>query len=94
MGLVQEYVPPPPGAVFGRPLKETLKFAHVQISTADATGKLYVWGYIPVVVAKWCVVLVLILASPSPPSLSSLYLRFHHLPLEDRNMLMGCCGLI
>jgi len=90
MGLVQEYVPPPPGAVFGRPLKETLKFAHVQISTADATGKLYVWGYIPVVVAKWCVVLVL--ASPSPPFLSPL--RFHHLPLEDRNVLMGRCGLI
>ncbi|KAH9025497.1 Rho GTPase activation protein [Lactarius pseudohatsudake] len=49
-----EYVPPPAGAVFGRPLKESLKYANVQISTADANGKLYVWGYIPVVVAKWC----------------------------------------
>ncbi|KAH9167838.1 Rho GTPase activation protein [Lactarius sanguifluus] len=47
-----EYVPPPAGAVFGRPLKESLKYANVQISTADANGKLYVWGYIPVVVAK------------------------------------------
>ncbi|KAI9439714.1 Rho GTPase activation protein [Lactarius indigo] len=47
-----EYVPPPAGAVFGRPLKESLKYASVQISTADANGKLYVWGYIPVVVAK------------------------------------------
>jgi hypothetical protein len=50
--MTQEYVPPPAGAVFGRPLKESLKYANVQISTADANGKLYVWGYIPVVVAK------------------------------------------
>ena len=63
---MQEYVPPPPGAVFGRPLKETLKFANVQISTADASGKLYVWGYIPVVVAKWCVILVLVLILEPP----------------------------
>ncbi|KAI6042560.1 Rho GTPase activation protein [Pisolithus marmoratus] len=39
--------------VFGRPLKESLKRASVQISTANADGDLYVWGYIPVVVAKW-----------------------------------------
>jgi hypothetical protein len=48
-------VPPPAGSVFGSPLKESLKYANVQISTADTSGKLYVWGYIPVVVAKWCV---------------------------------------
>lgn len=45
----------PQGVVFGRPLKESLKYASVQISTADASGELYVWGFIPVVVAKWCV---------------------------------------
>ncbi|KAF8150814.1 Rho GTPase activation protein, partial [Crassisporium funariophilum] len=38
--------------VFGKPLKESLKYASVQISTANASGDLYVWGYIPVVVAK------------------------------------------
>ncbi|THH32250.1 hypothetical protein EUX98_g1957 [Antrodiella citrinella] len=38
--------------VFGKPLKESLKYASVQISTANANGELYVWGYIPVVVAK------------------------------------------
>ncbi|KAI6108022.1 Rho GTPase activation protein [Pisolithus sp. B1] len=38
--------------VFGKPLKESLKRASVQISTANANGDLYVWGYIPVVVAK------------------------------------------
>ncbi|KAI0696907.1 Rho GTPase activation protein [Cytidiella melzeri] len=38
--------------VFCRPLQESLKYASVQISTANANGELYVWGYIPVVVAK------------------------------------------
>ncbi|KAG9315038.1 Rho GTPase activation protein [Chiua virens] len=38
--------------VFGRPLKDSLRRASVQISTANANGDLYVWGYIPVVVAK------------------------------------------
>ncbi|KDQ19367.1 hypothetical protein BOTBODRAFT_27950 [Botryobasidium botryosum FD-172 SS1] len=38
--------------VFGVPLKESLRYANVQISTANANGELYVWGYIPVVVAK------------------------------------------
>lgn len=42
--------------MFGKPLKESLKYASVQISTANSNGELYVWGYIPVVVAKWSVV--------------------------------------
>ncbi|KAJ3806056.1 Rho GTPase activation protein [Lentinula aff. lateritia] len=42
----------PENAVFGKPLKESLRYASVQISTANANGELYVWGYIPVVVAK------------------------------------------
>ncbi|KAI0696289.1 Rho GTPase activation protein [Cerioporus squamosus] len=43
---------PGESVVFGKPLKESLKYASVQISTANANGELYVWGYIPVVVAK------------------------------------------
>ncbi|KAG6374352.1 Rho GTPase activation protein [Boletus reticuloceps] len=43
--------------VFGKPLKDSLRRASVQISTANANGDLYVWGYIPVVVAKWKTVL-------------------------------------
>jgi hypothetical protein len=39
--------------VFGKPLRESLKYANVQISTANSNGEMYVWGYIPVVVAKW-----------------------------------------
>ncbi|KAK7032254.1 GTPase activating protein (GAP) for Rho1p [Paramarasmius palmivorus] len=42
----------PVHTVFGKPLKESLQYASVQISTANANGELYVWGYIPVVVAK------------------------------------------
>ncbi|KAF8969187.1 Rho GTPase activation protein, partial [Flammula alnicola] len=42
----------PDHPVFGKPLKESLRYASVQISTADANGDLYVWGFIPVVVAK------------------------------------------
>ncbi|KAG6813956.1 hypothetical protein H0H92_005211 [Tricholoma furcatifolium] len=40
------------GPVFGVPLKESLKHASAQISTATAEGQLYVWGTVPVVVAK------------------------------------------
>ncbi|KAF8239691.1 Rho GTPase activation protein [Tricholoma matsutake] len=38
--------------VFGKPLGESLRYASVQISTPNTNGELYVWGYIPVVVAK------------------------------------------
>ena len=43
----------PDHPVFGKPLQESLRYASVQISTSDPSGRLYVWGYIPVVVAKW-----------------------------------------
>ncbi|KAL0573288.1 hypothetical protein V5O48_008671 [Marasmius crinis-equi] len=42
----------PAHTVFGKPLKEILPYASVQISTANANGEMYVWGYVPVVVAK------------------------------------------
>ncbi|KAJ7797087.1 Rho GTPase activation protein, partial [Mycena olivaceomarginata] len=38
--------------VFGTPLKESLKYASLQISTSNTSGELYVWGYIPIVVAQ------------------------------------------
>lgn len=41
--------------VFGKPLRESLRYASVHISTSNTRGELYVWGYIPVVVAKWFV---------------------------------------
>lgn len=39
--------------VFGIPLRDSLRLANVPISTANVNGELYVWGYVPVVVAKW-----------------------------------------
>ncbi|KAG6856904.1 hypothetical protein H0H87_012486 [Tephrocybe sp. NHM501043] len=47
-----EWKPDDDGPVFGVPLKESLKHASVQISTASTRGDLYVWGTVPVVVAK------------------------------------------
>ncbi|KAF9506886.1 hypothetical protein BS47DRAFT_369718 [Hydnum rufescens UP504] len=40
--------------VFGVPLRESLRYANVQISTATGgdRGDLYIYGYVPVVVAK------------------------------------------
>ena len=88
--LAQEYVPPPPGAVFGRSLKESLRYASVQISTADASGRLYVWGNIPAVVAKWCVHdLFISLVSLSP-------FVHHSISTKKRyscTLGMGGCGL-
>lgn len=48
------YTAEPRGAVFGAPLRESLRYANVPISTAGgAGGMLYIYGYVPVVVAKW-----------------------------------------
>lgn len=38
--------------VFGKPLRKSLKYASVAISMAGDDGKQYVWGYVPVIVAK------------------------------------------
>ncbi|KAG8833207.1 hypothetical protein FRC18_004007 [Serendipita sp. 400] len=51
--LVQRFPKPSSsGGVFGVPLRDSLRYASVQISTANQNNELYVWGYIPVVVAK------------------------------------------
>ncbi|PWN40198.1 Rho GTPase activation protein [Ceraceosorus guamensis] len=38
--------------VFGQPLRRSLKYASVAISMAGEDGQQYVWGYVPVIVAK------------------------------------------
>lgn len=38
--------------VFGVPLRKSLKYASVAISMAGDDGRQYVWGYVPVIVAK------------------------------------------
>ncbi|KAF8190011.1 hypothetical protein K438DRAFT_1722059 [Mycena galopus ATCC 62051] len=42
----------PPHTVFGAPLKVSLRYASVQISTANEEGELFVWGFVPIVVGK------------------------------------------
>ena len=38
--------------MFGVPLRKSLKYAFVAISMAGEDGQQYVWGYVPVIVAK------------------------------------------
>ena len=38
--------------VFGEPLRKSLKYASVAISMAGEDGQQYVWGYVPIIVAK------------------------------------------
>jgi GTPase-activating protein SAC7 len=42
----------PVNAVFGEPLRRSLKYASVAISMAGEDGKQYIWGYVPIIVAK------------------------------------------
>lgn len=39
-------------SIFGARLQDTLKYSSVAISLADKNGDPYIWGYVPVIVAK------------------------------------------
>ncbi|KAI0144646.1 Rho GTPase activation protein [Xylariaceae sp. FL1272] len=41
-----------PKRVFGAPLAESIQYANVAISLTNSQGETFVWGYIPIVVAK------------------------------------------
>jgi hypothetical protein len=41
-----------PAAIFGVPLRQSITYANVAISLADAEGRSYIYGYLPIVVAK------------------------------------------
>lgn len=54
----------PPTGIFGVPLRQSITYANVAISLVDAEGKSYIYGYVPIVVAKcgvylkekgWCI---------------------------------------
>lgn len=47
----QDTQEPSPG-IFGVPLKQSIQYANVAISLVDAQGKSYIYGYVPIVVAK------------------------------------------
>lgn len=41
----------PPG-IFGIPLRQSITYANVAISLMDENGQSYIYGYVPIVVAK------------------------------------------
>jgi hypothetical protein len=41
-----------PAGIFGIPLQTSVRYANVAISLQDAEGNSYVYGYVPIVVAK------------------------------------------
>ena len=41
-----------PTGIFGIPLQTSVRYANVAISLQDADGHSYVYGYVPIVVAK------------------------------------------
>lgn len=38
--------------IFGVPLRQSIVYANVAISLVDDNGKSYIYGYVPIVVAK------------------------------------------
>lgn len=41
-----------PKGIFGVPLRQSITYANVAISLVDEKGKSYIYGYVPIVVAK------------------------------------------
>lgn len=41
-----------PGGIFGVPLRQSITYANVAISLINGEGKSYIYGYVPIVVAK------------------------------------------
>ncbi|KAL2134266.1 hypothetical protein VTI74DRAFT_633 [Chaetomium olivicolor] len=48
----QEAHEPRPQGIFGVPLRQSITYANVAISLVDEEGKSYIYGYVPIVVAK------------------------------------------
>ena len=41
-----------PQGIFGVPLRQSITYANLAISLVDEDGKSYIYGYVPIVVAK------------------------------------------
>ena len=41
-----------PAGIFGVPLHDSIKYANVAISLTNETGESFIYGYVPIVVAK------------------------------------------
>lgn len=42
----------PASGIFGVPLQASIRYANVAISLTDEAGKSFIYGYVPIVVAK------------------------------------------
>ena len=42
----------PPVGIFGVPLEDSIQYANVAISLTNEQGQSYVYGYVPIVIAK------------------------------------------
>lgn len=46
------YIAPRPSGIFGVPLNVSIKYANVAISLTGDDGQSFIYGYVPIVVAK------------------------------------------
>lgn len=50
--LISAIVVEQPSGIFGIPLRQSIPYANVAISLVDLEGKSYIYGYVPIIVAK------------------------------------------
>ena len=50
--LIKSYIADTPTGIFGVPLQVSIRYAHVAISLTNEQGESFVYGYVPIVVAK------------------------------------------
>lgn len=50
--LIRELLENRPQGIFGVPLRQSITYANVAISLIDEKGQSYIYGYVPIVVAK------------------------------------------
>lgn len=50
--LLNDVLVQQPQGIFGVPLRQSIVYANVAISLVDSRGKSYIYGYVPIVVAK------------------------------------------
>lgn len=51
-GIWLTRIPEPPRGIFGVPLSESIKYANVAISLTNDNGESFIYGFVPIVVAK------------------------------------------
>ena len=50
--LTKDSIVDAPVGIFGVPLQDSIKYANVAISLTNEQGESYVYGYVPIVIAK------------------------------------------